>query len=290
MIRYHLVPDIRTQSLDVGLKKISDYLITFVGDIEVKPENPGAIKILYSGTSIISTLKTGNNQITLSCGEDDNLSLNLIKNVTKNIGYRIFNPLTLSYLTNDPNLLNLTTNQIDKNITKVFAKYHLIPLFQYRDSLVFFAQDKKEQIHLVNRHLLEYLINNSQKEKFKENFSVVVARDIGIFVALMDRGLIPISFYKYQDGQQKILNLSGFNIDKLQRNILVEQINFQLDAPKQEFTQSSSKFIEVKKGESLIKHLSLKNCLAIKIPQDVSFNKKGKSLIPKLTISVFLDS
>jgi len=119
---------------------------------------------------------------------------------------------------------------------------------------------------------------------------VVVAKDIGHFVSLFDRGLIPLSFYKCLDNDVKVNNLSDFDIDKLQRNIFIEKINFFFDAERQSFSQNSSEIIEVKKGKSLLKSLKVKKYLAIKIAQDVGYDLKDNKLIPKLKVSVFLDS
>jgi hypothetical protein len=198
-------------------------------------------------------------------------------------------------LVNDPGILDLTTANVDPKILKIIKRYDLTPLFQYRDSLVFYAKDKSGSIHLINRHLLEYLRDNSQNPtsprlRGARDFSVVVAKDIGHFVALFDRGLIPISYYKSTDSDLQIINLSGIDIDKLQKSVVVEKINFLFDLEKQSFIQNSSELIEIKKGKSLIKSLKLKKYLAIKIAGDISYSPMDKVLIPKLKVLVFLDS
>ena len=301
MIRFNLVRDNPVGDLAGDLKKITDYLLTFVGDISLKSSDEGSVVINYIGTPVTATLKTDSDlrkrettesgQMTLSCDNKDQLSVHLIKNVTGRIGYRIFNTQTHSYLVNDPNILDLTTAPIETRINKIFKKYNLTPLFQYRDSLVFFAKNKSGSIHLVNRHILEHLRNNTKVKSPKKEFSVVVASNIGSFVALFDRGLIPLSYYKCLDNDTKVINLSGFNIDKFAREIYVEPIYFNLDLPRQIFVQGNAPpGTLVKKGRSLIKIFKLKKYLAIKISQDVTFIQKGKSLIPKLSVSIYLDS
>ncbi len=290
---YHLTNDQNTVDAKSDFKKIIDYLLTFAGDIGVKTRKDGSAVVTYSETPLTATLKTSgklNRQITLTCEKEDNISVNLIKNVTKDINYRIFNPQTLSYLVNDPGILDLTTANVDQQILKIINKYSLTPLFQYRDSLLFLAKDKLGKIHLINRHLLEFLIHNPQKKLFPKHFSVAVASDIGRFVALFDRGLIPLSFYKCLDNDIKNINLSDFDIYKLPRNIVAEVINFTLDVVKQSFVQNDSSLVEVKKNNDLINSLKVKNYLAIKIAGDIGYDLEGKDLTSKLKVSVFLDN
>jgi hypothetical protein len=142
--------------------------------------------------------------------------------------------------------------------------------------------------------LLEYLRDNSQNPtsprlRGARDFSVVVAKDIGRFVALFDRGLIPISYYKSTDSDLQIINLSDIDIYKLQRSVVVEKIDFLFDLEKQSFTQNSSELIEIKKGKDLVKSLKIKKYLAIKIAGDIGYSLNGKGLIPKLKVLVFLD-
>ena len=292
MISYHLTSDQPGADAKKDLQKIIDYLLTFVGDVGIKKENDGHATISYSDTLLTATLATTgqrNRQITLTCQKNDTVSVHLIKNITKQIGYRIFNPQTLSYMVNDPNVLDLTTADVDDDIRNIIKKYRLHPLFQYRDSLVFYAKDTSGTIHLINRHLLEFLHKHPQKKLFKKDFSVAVAGDIGRFVALFDRGLIPLSFYKCVNEPKKIINLSGFSIDKMPQNVVIEQINFLLDVPRQTFVQHSSQNITIKKGQSLFRSLKIKNYLAMKIAQDIGYDVQGKSLVPKLKVLVFLD-
>ena len=297
-VYYHLTNDQKTVDAKSDFKKIIDYLLTFAGDIGVKTQKDGSALVSYSETPLMAILKTSgklNRQITLTCEKEDNISVNLIKNITKSINYRIFNPQTLSYLVNDPGILDLTTANVDKDILQIIKKYKLLPLFQYRDSLIFYAKDKQGKIHLINRHLLEYLIGLPSPLRLRSglrparDFSAVVAKDIGRFVALFDRGLIPLSYYKSIDNDSQVINLSDFDINKLQRNITVEVIEFVLDTEKQTFIQNSSQLIEINKGKSLVNALKNKNPVAVKIAGDIGYDLNGKDLIPKLKVMVFLD-
>ena len=311
-VYYYLVKINQQGSVEADFKRIIDYLLTFVGDLEISKKNEGEVLISYTETPLKAILKTHtpllqkegslSYQINLTCERNDNISVNLLKNVTKNIGYRIFNPQTGAYLVNDPNVLDLTTAPVEEKILKIFKKYKLIPFLQYRDTLVFFAKDKEGRIRLVNRHLLEFLLREPTKKIYTQNFSVVVAKDMGRFIALFDRGLIPISFYKYKypETDKKILNLSGFNLEKLPQNTIFSFIFFVFNPPNQAFDQielsSLPQTLLIKKGESLGKKLNplfkkshQKNYLAIKVAQDIDYVRQGKRLIPSLRTSVFFD-
>jgi len=302
MVQYNLVRDNKLGNLISDFNKIVDYLLTFTGDISINKESPGKALISYTGTQITATLITDTNpaakdiessQMTLNCEDSDGVSINLIKNVLANIGYRVFNPQTQSYLVNDPGVLDLTTGEIDSKIKELIKSNGLKPIFRYRDNLTFFAVDKKGQIHLINRHLLQQVINLSRetgiKIKIVNDFSVVVAKNIGSFVAMFDRGLISLSFYKNADNDVKVINLSDFDIDKLQRTVDAETIMFTLDRARQTFSQTSSQVLEIKKGKPLIKSLKLDKYLAVKIAGDIGYDLSVKPMIPKLKVMVFLD-
>jgi len=308
-VYFYLVRDAKFGNLEADFKKITDYLLTFEGEVGLNREKDGSVIISYSETDLKAKLFTNysantsdivvSQQITLTCEKEDNLSVNLIKNVTKNIGYRIFNPQTTSYLVINPNLLDLTTAQVNPKILDAIKRHKLTPLFQFQNALVFYAIDKNKKIHLINRHMLEYLIENSLNKIVYKEFSVVVAEDIGRFVALFDRGLIPISFYEYINRPDKILNQSGFNLDKLNLETIFDLIYFQLDLQKQSFiqmgTQSLNHRYKFKKGDSAISNITsllLKNkkkFLSLKFALDIGFIAKNSKLIPKINVSVYLE-
>src|SRR3972149_1296452 len=150
------------------LKRIVDYLLTFVGDIQVKTAANGGAKIIYSNLPTPSTLTLKTRRLEMACSSEDNLSVTLIRN----LHLRIFNPRFKAFLPNDPNILEVN------EVLPIFKQYHLAPIFRYNHSLVYFAKDNKNRIHLINRHLLEYLTDHPQKKLFPKEFSVVVAQSI----------------------------------------------------------------------------------------------------------------
>ena len=174
---------IKTPKPAEDLKRINDYFLTFLGEIKLPRLAIKAKKLI------------------LSCPENDSVSVPLIRN----LGLRIFNPRLKAFIPADPNILEV--NQTNP----IFKQYQLTPIFRFNHSLVFFCRDKIGRIHLVNRHLLEYFSSNPAPNVVRDkNFSAVIAKNIATFIALIDRGLIPLDYYQYS----KIINLSGLNLTK----------------------------------------------------------------------------
>src|SRR3989344_2982713 len=247
LVTYKLVSADPSLNLDNCLKKINDYLLTFPGDIEVKKGQNQSILVAYPGTKMIGAMKinTKEKQIILTCADNDNTTINLVKIAIKNLNLRIFNTKNKAFLVNDPNLLDLTTAAVDEKILQIFKQYRLTPLFQYNNSLVFFTRDKKGQIHLVNRHLLEHLRDHPGQKAKKTDFSRVVAENIGRFVALMDRGLIPINFYQPAGPKKPVLNQSGLPFSP---KSAMRLICFQLDETNQSFNQTGQELSKIPKN------------------------------------------
>src|SRR3989344_2286085 len=183
-MRQYLIP---TPRPEIDLKRINDYFLTFLGEVKL-PQM--AIK---------------GKQIIIDCPDDDRTSIPLIRNLS----LRIFSPHLKAFLPNDPNLL-----EIDQT-NPVFIQYGLKPIFRYRNSLVFFCRDKAGKIHLINRHLLEYLNSHPQTKKCQD-FSVIVAKNIAQFIAKIDRGLIPLDYYQYS----KLLNFSGLKLPQIGKRFI----------------------------------------------------------------------
>jgi len=311
-IYFYLIRGRRIGDINSDFKKILDYLSTY-GDIGLLKKDENHITFSYPETPYKATLEAGGNsnlsdlrlsqQILLTCERFDNVSVNILKNVVGRIGFRIFNPQTRSYLVNDTNLVDLTTVKLEPKFSKIFKSYSLAPLAHYRNSIVFFAKDSKGGIHLINRHLLEFLSETKDKFSLQDDFSVKVANDIGHFIALFDRGLIPFSFYENFFNPTKVMNLSGFDTNNFERDLFITPVFFVFDSTNQNFQNLRSKanlgrLDSIKKHQSLKKYISKilndfkikNNLLAAKIARDIAYvaGNKGR-VVPRLTISIFLD-
>ncbi len=202
----------------------------------------------------------------------------MIKNIASNSGFRIFNTIHGYFLPNDPKLMDISSIGIDKKIYEILKGENLTPLFQYRDSYIYFCLNKKKEVVLINRHYLEYVLTANDKHHMASELSVVVSPDIATFIALFDRGLISLVFPKYQNSDTKVINLSGFNIEKLPKDTTTQVTNFRLDKEKQQFVQ-----------ESTTDKITNDNYIAMKINQDYSYKLTEKKLHKIINISLFFN-
>ena len=311
-INFYLIREGKLGNSREDFDKILEYFSTY-DDIKFQQKG-SSVSISYTQTPLQATLKNNSagglkdssrtQQMTLTCERADNVTVNLLKMAVKNTPYRIFNPLISSYLVNSPDLVDLTTIELNPALVKLFSQYGFVPLFNFQNSMVYFCKSKKDKsIHLVNRHLLEYLLNNKSKLKKQEDFSLKVADSIGTFIALFDRGVIPTSFYSALYKPKGVINLSGFNIESSITSLFVMPVFFILNSEKQSFIQlnnvkfSSGKVL-LKKRNSLLRHIAkiLKKVspkskvLAVKVASQINFEKDEKEkLTPLLVVSVFLD-
>lgn len=122
------------------------------------------------------------------------------------------------------------------------------------------------------------MLTTSDKQNVTNELSVVVSPDIPTFIALFDRGLISLVFPKYQNGDTKVINLSGFDISKLPKGTTTQVTNFRLDREKQQFIQ-----------ESTTDKITNDNYIAMKINQDYSYKLTGKKLHKIINISLFFN-
>ena len=294
------------------LQTISNQLGTYAGSGFGLKSDKNSLTISYNNTQfqavLIAQSKAKNkdiavsNQLILTCEKTDGVSLNLLRGIVKSMGYRIYNPTLSSYSAVDPNLIDLTTTEIDAKIIKIFSDKKLVPIYRYINSLVFYAKDPKDgSIHLINSHLLSFLIDNKSIYPKQKQFSTKVAEDIGTFIALLDRNLIPLDFYQHYHHPSNIINLSGFDINKLEEDIRILPVYFRLDIQKQQFSQlNKAKFTpnpkNVNKGMSLkkliindLKKINHKeNIISVKISRNINYIEEGSNLIPLLSASIFL--
>ena len=311
-IKFYLINQGKTDNLGVDLNKITSFLESIKGITITKDGKNKNSKILISYPQIkykasleIDKKKDGvPSKIILTCEKSDDITINLIRNVIKYTNCKIFNPSLNSFLVNDPNLVDLTTAKTDKNLKLFFKAIFVKPLFQYKNSLNFFVMDKKNKnIYLVNRYLIEYFLKLGRFDKKAKDLIVKVADNINIFIALFDRGLINTDFYKTLfKKDRKIINLSGFDIKKLPRNILIIPIIFKLNKASQTFDENRS-FSQpmdiLKKGDNIQKYIlkllgkkTDKDILVTKINTDVNYEEDFKGIkrrIPRLTVSVFMN-
>lgn len=294
-----------SNDLQKDFESLIGQLATF-SDIQLKKKGINTVTISYTGMPNKATLEIPKQNLTsemlplqqmvLTCEPYDYIALNLMRNVVGSIGYRVMNPASNCFLPKDIQLIDATGLKFDPKLAKIFEQFDFKPLFIYQNGLIFYALNNKDKsIHLINRHLLEYFLNNDfeiDPRKHKD-FSLKVADDISHFVALQDRALIPISFYKYYNNPTKIMNLSGFDISNLETDVFIYPLFFELDPMKQSFKQKHEniRVDKLRKGASLETYFNkLSSFLAAKVATDMEYAKDSEgALLPRLSVSIFLD-
>lgn len=272
MIHFYLRPITKNENSSNIYNKIIGYLMTFVGDIEVKKESETSTTIYYVGspaTAFLKLEKTG--QLTVNVSPDDNITISLINNMAQSLGFRVYNPQINAFLPNDVNIYDLTTIKVDPNVKNLLNLYRLTPLFQYRNTLIFFCLNKKMEVVLVNRHFLEFIINSEKLIINTKEIAVKVAENISQFIALFDRGLINLT-----NPDSVIINLSKFDLQNLPKDTKLNIINFIFDEENQNFMQTGT-------SEKLPKKY-----LALKISQDYNYSMIDDKLTKIINVSVFL--
>lgn len=314
-IKFYFIKPGAHGSLNDDLKTITEQLGTYENSLGITTDH-NSLTISYPDTNIKATLSSNQNsnlndiaissQMTLTCDPKDNVSVNLLKGIVKSMGYRVYNPSFGSFSTVDPNLMDLTTAQLNAKIIKIFEHNRLIPLFQYINSLIFYAKDPTDDsIHLVNRHLLQSALELSVDDsKDHDDFSVKIAPDIAVFIALADRGVIPTSFYhKLYSGDKDVYhhNLSGLDLTNVETDIYLSPVFFQLDRATQSFvslskTKPINVFKKIDQGESLKSFISqtvvqhnIEPLLAVRYPNSIQFMTENTGrVVPRINTSIFV--
>ena len=265
-------------------------------DIKILQRTSNILDYSYNETHhrVLITLDTDkslNRYFKITCESIDNISINFLKIFVDDFGYRVFNPVLGCFIPASTDLVDLTTFRVDLDTQAIFALHILKPIFMFRNSYVYYAQNGDGHVHLVNRHLLAHLRDLKPEDlppKKLDFFSIQIATDLPQFIALFDRGVVPISYYETLHQGANIINLSSFNIHKLECNLTASLTTLVLDRVNQKFV-SSKKYpdrqLVLTKGESLLSHFH--KYLSLKISKDISFDP---DFTPRLSITLFLDS
>jgi len=308
-IQYYLVKTGGNTIITKDLAIITDQLGTYNNDGIALKREEFSLTIYYNDMATKSVLSIDNaplvsdtsisGQITLTCEKNDSLSLNMLRNIVKNMGYRIFNPELGCYISNDSDLLDLTTFTTNSKITKIIADNGFKPLFNYRNSLIFFAKKAKDDsVYQINSHLLLHLAENAAAPFKEKDFYKKVAPDLGHFIALYDKGMVQGNFYSKTG---KIVNQSGFNVNRLKRSVFVRPVFFRYSPEKQSFVQISR---TLDRRDSLAPGTSVRayatsvldqlkiqgKYTATKVTRNIGYEKnlQGK-LTPRLNVVIFVD-
>lgn len=273
-----------------SIKRTNTSLIISFDDNRTK-----SILSLSAKPEFSDTLISG--QMVLTCEKGDHISVNILRNIIRNMGYRVFNPAIGCFDSQDPDLLDLTSLDVNPKIREVLKKHGFDPLFNYKNNLIFFARKtKEEQIYLINSQLLLHLVEKGEKEFIDEDFFKVVADNLGQFIALYDKGLIQGAFY---EKREPFVNHSGFGFSPLGRDVYLRPVFFKYNAEKQSFEQFN-RAVErrdlLKKGDKFKKYstkiltdLNIKGkIITAEIMRGIEYEELEKKLIPRFNVGIYI--
>lgn len=176
--------------------------------------------------------------VVLNCEKVDGSTVNLLKLIVDQLGYRIYDPELNCYLPRENNLYGLSSGIIDTQHESTMYKFGLSPVFYIGGTNIYYARHNQDKtIHLVNPYLLNFFTLQKIVLEQSKDFSYIVAPDLAYFVAMYDRGLIPNNFYQYQGKSTKIINKSGIALDKLVRKMMLKLFIYTFERKEQSFTQ-----------------------------------------------------
>jgi len=174
-------------------------------------------------------------RVKITSQQIDNITINLLKDLGRSLGYRVFSNNLGIYLPSDPSLFDIYNGFVRPEVVQLVKDRGFTLLFTFRNGLTCYAKkNDSNEMHIINGYLLEYLVNNPATAVSPE-FSYKVAETLDDFSMRYEVGLIPISFYKYYGKSQKITNWGDFDIDTIDRKVFIKPYVFELNSVKQGF-------------------------------------------------------
>lgn len=283
------------------------------------PDTPSKITLFYSRDpfradlefkeeplpSELSPYPLPTARIEVKSSRVDHITVDLLKKLAISFGFRIFSPNLGVYLPKNVNLYSTFSGFLKPEVTEALTKRGYRPVFMWKGSFTCYAQkENDESVYIINGFLLEYL-STTKIELDSEEFSYKVANNLSDFVAKFDADLIPYNFYRHYKKSLKIINLSDFDIDHIDRKVFVKPYVMELNHLKQGFYRVASEggsvilMTKVLEGETLDDTLKRFLREDLKVADDyigavvnpfLEFDiDKQNKLIPRLLVKVYLD-
>lgn len=292
------IPDVGVQKSPDTSSKVTLFYSreTFRADLELKEE---------ALPSKLSQFPLPTARIEVRSSRVDHITVDLLKELAISFGFRIFSPDLGVYLPKNINLYSTFSGFLKPEVTEALTKRGYKPIFMRKNSFTCYAQkDNDEAVHIVNGFLLEYF-SQTKVELASEEFSYKVASNLAEFVAKFDADLIPYNFYSHYKKSLKIINLSDFDIDHIDRKVFVKPYVMELNHLKQGFYRVASEggsvilMTKVLEGETLDDTLKRFLREDLKVADDyvgavvnpfIEFDiDKQNKLIPRLLVKVYLN-
>lgn len=316
----HILVQENIQTNQEEFEKLVSALST-IPDVGVQksPETSSKVTLFYSRETFrtdlefkedalppeLSQYQIPTSRVEVKSSRVDHITLDLLKQLARSFGFRIFSVNLGVYLPKNVNLYSTFSGFLKPEVTEALTRRGYKPVFMWKNSFTCYAQkENDEAIHIVNGFLLEYF-SQTKVELASEEFSYQVAGNLAEFVAKFDADLIPYNFYSHYKKSLKIINLSDFDIEHIDRKVFVKPYVMELNHLKQGFYRVASEggsvilMTKVLEGETLDDTLKRFLREDLKVADDyigavvnpfLEFDiDKQNKLIPRLLVKVFLN-
>lgn len=219
--------------------------------------------------------------------------------------YHIFSESFQAFIPRDLEIVVDQVGEYNIEIHRIFQNFGLSPLYYHQGKHIYYALNKKNEVVIVNRALINFLFEKEIPETEIGELQYVVAPNVQKFAYMDDRNLIPNNFYKFYRKSHKIINDSDFDIYNIRRKVFIKPYIMELQEERNEFYTyagdgSSLLFMDkIRRGETLDQ--SIKRVLSEElkvaddyigahIVEDVEFDRDRDGVItPRLIIMVYVE-
>ena len=285
------------------LSSVPELTVTPEGNqvvLSYQQKDQGAIFKKITPKTIISTPAS----MLIQCKASDYDTLQIFREIAPRIKYRIYNPNLGCFFPNDINLIDVSQLIFQEKEIRVFRTKGYGPLFSYFKTNLFYAQPVGQQaVHFLNPAMFSYFVDYDLDESSTPEFSYEVAPNLIEFIAFHNQDLIPANYYQYYQKSLKIINLSGFDLEHVNRKIFIKPWFFLYDKTKQEYSLMTSEKSalhladKIRQGETL--DTTIKRILReeVKMAEDyirakvtkIEFDRdRDGVLTPRLWVSIYL--
>lgn len=207
----------------------------------------------------------------------------------------------------DPQLQLVDLEGISPLIVRILNQFDLTPLYVFEPNGCCYAYDSFGKVYIVNNDFLKFLMKCPiKKDDYLDDISYEVAPSLNEFGVMFDKGLIPTQFYEYLERSTKIINQSGFDLEKVTRKVLVRPYIFDLYPETSPSLQRSfhatpraSVETEIRKGETLhdtllrVVHDELhlaSDYVRAKVQPTLEYDRDKRGRItPRVVVDVYID-
>jgi len=198
------------------------------------------------------------------------------------------------------------SNEEVQGIFDVIERFGYKAVYEQLNSGLFFGTNETGEVFLFNNTLINYLIENGADETNLPELSLKVADNLNEFANLYDKGLVPLDFHKYYQGETKIINESNFDIYAPKRKIFIKPFIFEISDDSQKFytyTESEGgppmiQMDKIRQGENLeatlnrvLKELGLPGeFIGALVGHNFEYDKDNQGrIVPRLIVNVYIN-